>query len=109
MPFIDIDGSRMYYRLDGIDDRPVLVLSHSLGCDHGQDLSIEQPRLPSHGIVRKRLARQRSQSFVAPFPCLMSNQPMPFCNAAQILIGYGHRMAQRVKQDSVRSLLPHAG
>jgi 3-oxoadipate enol-lactonase / 4-carboxymuconolactone decarboxylase len=34
--FIDIDGSRMYYRQDGVEDRPVLVLSHSLGCDHGQ-------------------------------------------------------------------------
>jgi 3-oxoadipate enol-lactonase/4-carboxymuconolactone decarboxylase len=36
VPFIDIDGSRLYYRLDGEDARPVLVLSHSLGVDHGQ-------------------------------------------------------------------------
>jgi 3-oxoadipate enol-lactonase/4-carboxymuconolactone decarboxylase len=36
VPFLDIDGSRLYYRLDGDDSRPVLVLSHSLGVDHGQ-------------------------------------------------------------------------
>ena len=34
MPFIAANGLRQYYRLDGNDDRPVLVLSHSLGCDH---------------------------------------------------------------------------
>jgi 3-oxoadipate enol-lactonase/4-carboxymuconolactone decarboxylase len=36
VPFINIDGSRMYYRLDGDPGRPVLALSHSLGVDHGQ-------------------------------------------------------------------------
>jgi 3-oxoadipate enol-lactonase/4-carboxymuconolactone decarboxylase len=36
MPLINAGGLRQYYRLDGADDRPVLVLSHSLGCDHTQ-------------------------------------------------------------------------
>lgn len=36
MPVIDGGGVRQYYRLDGKDRRPVLVLSHSLGCDHTQ-------------------------------------------------------------------------
>jgi len=36
MPIIDAGGIRQYYRLDGNDGRPVLVLSHSLGCDHTQ-------------------------------------------------------------------------
>ncbi len=36
MAFVSIDGIRLYYRLEGVEDRPVLVLSHSLGCDHGQ-------------------------------------------------------------------------
>lgn len=36
MPLIDAGGLRQYYRLDGPDDRPVLIFSHSLGCDHSQ-------------------------------------------------------------------------
>jgi 3-oxoadipate enol-lactonase / 4-carboxymuconolactone decarboxylase len=35
MPLADIDGSRHYYRLDGDERQPVLVLSHPLGLDHG--------------------------------------------------------------------------
>jgi 3-oxoadipate enol-lactonase / 4-carboxymuconolactone decarboxylase len=34
MPFLTIDRTRHYYRLDGRDDRPVVMLSHSLGQDH---------------------------------------------------------------------------
>lgn len=34
MPFVELDGSRHYYRLDGADDRPVVIFSHSLGLDH---------------------------------------------------------------------------
>ena len=34
MPFLTIGGTRHYYRLDGRDDRPVVMLSHSLGQDH---------------------------------------------------------------------------
>lgn len=29
------DGARIYFRLEGNDGLPLLVLSHSLGCDHG--------------------------------------------------------------------------
>jgi len=35
MPFLNIDGLRVYYRLDGGDHQPALILSHSLGQDHG--------------------------------------------------------------------------
>ena len=35
MPFVEIEGLRCHYRLDGRDDRPVLVLAHSLGLDLG--------------------------------------------------------------------------
>ena len=42
MPFITSNGSRHYYRLEGVDDRPVLVLSHSIGADHG----MWQPQMP---------------------------------------------------------------
>lgn len=34
MPLLTIDHARCYYRLDGPDDRPVLMLAHSLGQDH---------------------------------------------------------------------------
>ncbi|MGA2508587.1 MAG: 3-oxoadipate enol-lactonase [Candidatus Acidiferrales bacterium] len=35
MPFATIDKTRTYYRLEGNEGRPVLVLSSSIGCDHG--------------------------------------------------------------------------
>jgi len=35
MPLLTLDNASCYYRLDGADDRPVVVLSHSLGLDHG--------------------------------------------------------------------------
>jgi 3-oxoadipate enol-lactonase/4-carboxymuconolactone decarboxylase len=35
MPFIQTPGGPCYYRLDGPDDKPLLVLSHALGFDHG--------------------------------------------------------------------------
>ena len=35
MPFADLNGLRTYYRLEGAADKPVLVLCHSLGLDHG--------------------------------------------------------------------------
>jgi len=34
MPFLTLHGARHYYRLDGRDGRPVVMLSHSLGHDH---------------------------------------------------------------------------
>jgi 3-oxoadipate enol-lactonase/4-carboxymuconolactone decarboxylase len=35
MPVATIDGRPCYYRFEGADDRPVVILSHSLGADHG--------------------------------------------------------------------------
>ena len=35
MPFCETGAGRLYYRLDGTDDKPVVVLHHSLGLDHG--------------------------------------------------------------------------
>jgi 3-oxoadipate enol-lactonase len=35
LPFLNIDNTRLFYRLEGREGLPVLVLSHSLGCDHG--------------------------------------------------------------------------
>jgi 3-oxoadipate enol-lactonase/4-carboxymuconolactone decarboxylase len=35
MPFVETRTGRTYYRLDGAEDKPVVVLHHSLGLDHG--------------------------------------------------------------------------
>ena len=35
MPLLTLRDGSVFYRLSGRDDRPVLVLSHSLGQDHG--------------------------------------------------------------------------
>jgi len=42
MPFITANGCRHYYRLEGVDGRPALILSHSIGADHG----MWQPQMP---------------------------------------------------------------
>lgn len=34
MPFFNLNNTRLFYRLEGREGLPVLVLSHSLGCDH---------------------------------------------------------------------------
>ncbi len=34
MPFATIDNKRLFYRLEGLQGKPVLVLSHSIGVDH---------------------------------------------------------------------------
>lgn len=35
MPIVSANGVRHYYRLEGVEGRPVLVLSHSISTDHG--------------------------------------------------------------------------
>lgn len=34
MPFIQTDGARLYWRCDGADNRPALLLGNSIGTDH---------------------------------------------------------------------------
>lgn len=43
MTFTTSDGTKVHYRLEGREDLPVLVLSHSLGCDHG----MWSPQMPA--------------------------------------------------------------
>ncbi len=52
MPFVTVDNTRMFYRLEGNDGRPVLVLSHSLGCDHGMWDVQTRDLLPHFRILR---------------------------------------------------------
>jgi 3-oxoadipate enol-lactonase/4-carboxymuconolactone decarboxylase len=35
LPFATVNNTRMSYRLEGAEGRPVLIFSHSLGADHG--------------------------------------------------------------------------
>ena len=42
MPFATVNDVRLFYRLEGNDDLPTLVLAHSIGCDH----SIWEEQLP---------------------------------------------------------------
>src|SRR5215471_8754223 len=52
MPLVNAGGLRQYYRLDGRDDRPVLIFSHSLGCDHTQWDAQAAALLPHFRILR---------------------------------------------------------
>lgn len=65
MPYLDIDGARLYYRLDGDDGRTVLVLSHSLGVDHGQ-WDLQMPDLVPHFRILRYDTRGHGASDVWP-------------------------------------------
>jgi 3-oxoadipate enol-lactonase / 4-carboxymuconolactone decarboxylase len=57
LPFVtarnqNVDNTRLFYRLEGLDTRPVLVMSHSLGCDHGQWDMQTRDLLPHFRILR---------------------------------------------------------
>jgi len=56
MPFVDAAGARLFYRFDGPEDRPVLVLSNSLGTD----LAMWEPQLAAF-TGRFRLLRYDSR------------------------------------------------
>jgi 3-oxoadipate enol-lactonase/4-carboxymuconolactone decarboxylase len=52
MPLANINNLRLYYRLEGNPERPVLVFSHSIGCDHGMWAEQAQALLPYFRILR---------------------------------------------------------
>jgi 3-oxoadipate enol-lactonase/4-carboxymuconolactone decarboxylase len=52
LPFVSVDNTRLFYRLEGQSDRPVLVLSHSIGCDHGMWAPQVADLLPHFQILR---------------------------------------------------------
>jgi 3-oxoadipate enol-lactonase/4-carboxymuconolactone decarboxylase len=47
VPFATIDNKRLFYRLEGSEGKPVLVLSHSIGADHAM-WDPQVPDLLSH-------------------------------------------------------------
>ncbi|MEO8482959.1 MAG: 3-oxoadipate enol-lactonase [Acidobacteriota bacterium] len=52
MPVVQISSGACYYRLEGDDDKPVLVLSHSLGMDHGMWAAQVAALAPHFRILR---------------------------------------------------------
>ena len=52
MPFVTIDNTRLFYRLEGKAGRPVLILSHSIGTDHGMWAPQAQDLLPHFQVLR---------------------------------------------------------
>jgi 3-oxoadipate enol-lactonase/4-carboxymuconolactone decarboxylase len=52
LPFVNVGGIRLFYRLEGIAGRPLLVLSHSIGIDHAMwDLQVSD-LLPYFQVLR---------------------------------------------------------
>ena len=52
MPFVTLNNTRVFYRLEGKPDKPVLILSHSIGCDHGMWSPQVADLLPHFQILR---------------------------------------------------------
>ena len=52
MPFVQANGVRHFYRLDGRDDRPAIIFLHSLGVDHGQWDKQAADLLPNFRVLR---------------------------------------------------------
>jgi 3-oxoadipate enol-lactonase/4-carboxymuconolactone decarboxylase len=52
VPFVQTENARLYYRLDGRDDGPAIVFSHSLGVDHGQWDRQAADLLPHFRVLR---------------------------------------------------------
>jgi len=52
MPFATVGNTRLFYRLEGRADRPVLVLSHSIGTDLGLWAPQVEDLLPHFQILR---------------------------------------------------------
>ena len=52
MPFATVNNTRLFYRREGIEGRPVLVLSHSIGADHGMWAPQMEDLLSQFEVVR---------------------------------------------------------
>ena len=52
MPLLNLSEASCYYRFDGAAERPVVVLSHSLGLDHGMWDAQTADLLPYFRVLR---------------------------------------------------------
>jgi 3-oxoadipate enol-lactonase/4-carboxymuconolactone decarboxylase len=65
LPFVTVDNARLYYRIEGNDDRPALILAHSLGVDHGL-WDLQMPDLLPHFRVVRYDSRGHGASDAPP-------------------------------------------
>lgn len=63
LPFAEVNNTRLFYRLEGQSTLPVLVLSHSLGCDHAM-WDLQMADLLTHFQVLRYDARGHGASAV---------------------------------------------
>ena len=52
MPFVKVDHTHLFYRLEGDEGRPVVILSHSIGVDHSMWALQAADLLPHFQILR---------------------------------------------------------
>jgi 3-oxoadipate enol-lactonase/4-carboxymuconolactone decarboxylase len=52
LPFLTVDNVKMFYRLQGTPGNPVLILSHSIGCDHSMWEPQIEDLLPHFQLLR---------------------------------------------------------
>lgn len=52
MPFASVNGTRLFYRLEGPQGKPVVVFSHSIGTDHAMWAPQASDLLPHFQILR---------------------------------------------------------
>jgi 3-oxoadipate enol-lactonase/4-carboxymuconolactone decarboxylase len=52
LPFVKVDNTRLFYRLEGDEGRPVLILSHSIGADHSMWAPQAADLLPHFQLLR---------------------------------------------------------
>jgi 3-oxoadipate enol-lactonase len=52
LPFATVNGTRIFYRLEGQSGKPVLVFSHSISTDHGMWAQQAADLLPHFQILR---------------------------------------------------------
>ena len=67
MPFVDAGGTRLFHRFDGSPQRPVLVLSNSLGSDVGM-WDAQVPAFAERFRVLRYDSRGHGQSAIPPGP-----------------------------------------
>ena len=67
MSYLNNDGARLYYELEGRDDAPLLVLSNSLGTTLDM-WAPQMPKLLQHYRVLRHDARGHGRSTVTPGP-----------------------------------------
>jgi 3-oxoadipate enol-lactonase/4-carboxymuconolactone decarboxylase len=52
LPFVTVNDTRLYYRREGNEGRPILVLSHSIGVDHGMWAPQMESLLSEFQVIR---------------------------------------------------------